>query len=68
MGYQLDASLTKDISSSENNPIVYQENLEKIRELLSHVNDEVGFECSQERKLARKEQRRKQARSKGIKK
>ena len=67
-GYQLDASPVEDISCSESDPIVDQENLEKIRDLLSHRNDEMGFECSRERKLARKERRRKQARSKGSKK
>ena len=46
----------------------YPKNLEKIRDLLSHRKDEMGFECSTERKLAQKECKRKQARSKGIKK
>ena len=36
--------------------------------LLSHRNDEMGLECSQERRLARRERRRKQTRSKGIRK
>ena len=67
-GYQLDASPVEDISGSENDPIADQENLEKTKELLSHRKEEMGFECSRERKLARKERRRKQARSKGIKK
>ena len=65
--YQLDASPVEDSSSSDNDPTVDQENLEKIKELLSHRNDEMGFECSRERKLARKERRRKQASTKGIK-
>ena len=41
--YQLDASLVEDISGSDSDPTVDQENLEKIRELLSHRNDEMGF-------------------------
>ena len=55
MGYQLDASLVENISCNEEDPIVDQGNLEKIRELLSHRKEEMGFECSKERKLARKE-------------
>ena len=50
------------------NPTVDQENLEKIRELLRHRNEKMEFECSLEKKLARKERRRRQARSKGIRK
>ena len=67
-GYQLDASPVEETSGSENDPTVDQENLEKVRELLSHRNERMEFECSQERRLARKERRRKQARSKGIRK
>ena len=67
-GHQLEAILVEDLSCGENDPIVDLENLEKIKELLSHRKDEIGFECSRERKLARKERRRKQARSKRIKK
>ena len=67
-GYQLDASPVEDSSGSENDPIIDQENLEKVRELLSHRNEKMEFECSLERKLARKERRRRQARSKGIRK
>ena len=67
-GYQLDASPVEDVSGSDSDPIVDQEDLEKIRELLSHRTSEMGLECSRERRLARKERRRKQARSKGIKK
>ena len=64
----MDASPVEETSGSENDPTVDQESLEKIRELLSHRNEKMGFECSLERKLARKERRRKQARSKGIRK
>ena len=49
-GYQL---AVEDLSCSKNDPIVDPENLEKIRELLSHRKDEIGFECSRERELAR---------------
>ena len=58
----------EDSSGSENDPIVDQENLEKVRELLSHRNGHIQFECSLERELARRERRKKQARSKGIRK
>ena len=68
MGYQLDASSIEELSYNDNDPIVDQENLKKIKELLSHRKREFGIEYSRERKLVRKEQRIKQAQSKGIKK
>ena len=55
MGYQLDASSIEELSCSDNDPIVDQENLKKIKEPLSHRKGEFGIECSRERKLARKE-------------
>ena len=58
-GYQLYASLVEDMFGNENDPTIDQENLEKVRELLSHRNEKMEFECSQERRLARKERRRK---------
>ena len=66
-GYQLDASSIENLSYSDNAPIVDLENLEKIKELLSHRKDKLGLECSRKRRLARKEQGKKQAWSKGIK-
>ena len=41
--------------------------MDKIKELLSHKKREFGIDYSRERKLAQKKQRKKQARSKGIK-
>ena len=58
-GYQLDASSIEELSCSDKDPIVDPENLEKIKELLSHRKEEFGLECSRERKLARKERRKK---------
>ena len=60
-GYQLDVSSIQELSCSENDPIVDLENMEKIKDLLSHRKSEFEFECSRERKLARKERREKQA-------
>ena len=49
----LDASSIEELSYSDNDPIVDQENIEEIKELLIHRMSEFGFKCSRERKLAK---------------
>ena len=58
-GYHMDITLSKETSCNEKDPWVDEEIMDKIKDLLSHRNGELGIECSKERKKAQKERQEK---------